>query len=194
MATKADAIAAKKRARQKKKREAARETRASRPGTQGPTKVRLDAVAGWPLWECYLSENWSEQGATVQALITRKSGQGAIALATVQFDLAMRGIVDCKLLGGLRVEDFNRSLAALTARGEGVVMREPELVVKVVRQAADYGKQMGFVPPEDWDRIDRFIGEIDTSAVAEDAPTGIPGAPDVKPSMFANLRKRIFGG
>ncbi|MBN2798119.1 MAG: hypothetical protein JXX28_03160 [Deltaproteobacteria bacterium] len=194
MGTKADSIKAKKRARQKKTRQAAQASRGSRPGTSGPTKVRLDVVRAWPVWECYLSENWHEQGATVHAIITRRSGQGALAVATVQADLGVRGVVEHNLVGGLQEADLNRAVMAMSAEGVGMVMREPELVAKVLTTAAAYGVEMGFELPKGWERVVRFIDDIDVSAASDEILTGIPGAPEVKPGMLAGLRQRLFGG
>lgn len=59
------------------------------------SKKRAKPTAGkplWPLYECWISEGWSEPGELTQILVARRAGSGQVAYALFLVDLGCLGV------------------------------------------------------------------------------------------------------
>ena len=188
MADKRARLKEKKRARQKKNREKARKARAARKPSGSDDGLR-DANR-WPVSECYLSDNWYDQGARVHAVFSRAREVGPAAFAQFEIDLAERGVVSVRT-GVVPSLDHVRGLCVDLADKHAMLDTSPAQVVKVVRAAAEHGRSGGHGTPKGYEEAVRLFAGVDPDLAPHDVLVGEPEAkPEKKPSLFA----RLFGG
>lgn len=136
MANKREQRLQKKREKDKKKREQARKARAQKSG-------RNTRAAEWPLSESWISQNWHEQGAHVHAMLTRTHPSGRMAAAVFEIDLAERGVINAAVLTDAHPAEVQQQLARNSTDLSGMQVVEPELIVKMVREADLFGETNG---------------------------------------------------
>jgi hypothetical protein len=192
--TKSESRRQKQAEKKRKARDEARSTRGSRPGQGG--KVDLGTALRWSPGECYLSSNWPEQGARVQAVFTRRSPAGRVALAFFDVDLGERGVVqaEARMASDLEVQGL---LAQLSQSGMAMVAREPALVVKLVRAGVAHGTSTGHEAPASYARIARLFGDVDPARATDEIRVGtVPSStpPPAKPGVLDAIKRRLFGG
>lgn len=136
--------AEKKKLRDRDRRAAAARTREQ---VKQLRSVEPAEAASWPVADCYISQNWPEQGPTIHAVFTRKHASGTIAAALLEIDLAERGVISAELMIG--VEPI-RLYAELERRSQPVslLIVDPGLVVKAAREGATFGEMQGYEQPE----------------------------------------------
>src|SRR5579884_409588 len=94
------------------------------------------AAAHWPLDECWISRDWQEEGALVQAVVARRSPLGQIAAAVFLVDLGLLGVKDAFVQGP---SDNVRKIIAQLERTVGAenyqyVVRAAPLDIALCRQ------------------------------------------------------------
>jgi len=169
MVSKREARAIKSRQKKKKRRESARATRGSRK--KAPTGTGLGASISWPVGDCFVSQNWYEQGPRVHAVFSRRHSDGRVAAAIFEVDLGWEGVVD--------VTTFtNISDAILTGeigrRSDelAIATADPELIVKVIKTGLDFGRENGVKQADGVDKAMRLFGEVSGEGCDLDVHTG----------------------
>lgn len=185
-----------KREKQKRKREEARASRGSRrpPDASAPARPSIDGAGRWPLGECYLSENWTEQGARVDAAIVREHSDGPVAVAFFTVDLRRDGVVEADA----RAVPAGSVHYAMAQRSErsGLAMRvaEPALVAKLVRVGLEHGRANGARDVAGLAAALAVLGDLDGAAAPEAILVGEPPPPPPErpPSLLGRLLDRLF--
>ena len=136
MSSKGERRKQEKRAKQKKKRNAASVRRTRQSARLAPKS--LAEVTGWPVGECFVSENWYEHGPYVHAIFTRRASDGALAGAVFEVDLAERGLVVAKPLSGL-TDGMLQSELVTRSQEHAMVSHDGPLVAKLVEVATETG-------------------------------------------------------
>lgn len=176
----------KKRAKDKDK---ARSIRTRRAGGAG--SVSAEQAAGWPLGECYISQDWHEKAPQIQAIFTRLRKDGRMAAALFELDLAEAGVKGARLELDWKLSSLQQVLVALS-REKPLVVCEPGLVVKVVQEAAKLGE--GSTPQ--LARARALFGEIKPSS--SEILTGAAPAPKAEEASeskgFLSSIRRLFTG
>lgn len=184
---------AKKLARQKKKR-----ARASRPGGDvGPVLQRTDGSEGrtWSVGECFVSEDWHEQGARVHAVVSREKGGRAVA-AFFEIDLAERGVIDVRTLGGLTPDHVRGECGRISEEtGDALVTCAPALVAHIVHAARAFGAERGHAQPSGLPGALALLGGIDPEDTPFEVELGRPDSDDddAGDGWFSSLKKRWLG-
>jgi hypothetical protein len=189
--------AAKKRQKQRKKRQSAQDQRGSRK-VLGMASDRIEQAQRWPMSDCWASDNWHEQGATVEVCFTRRHEDGRMAAAFFTIDLADKGVVQVSADAPLTLTDIHGKLAKRGANGHAMLEVEPSLVVKLVDTGRDFGVKQGHVQPSGLKRARKLFAGIRGGKCPHDITTGPydPNAPKASPrsrGLFEGLKKRIFG-
>lgn len=184
----------KKREKQKKKRAEARKTRGSRAAPVQAAVVRETGIAGWESWpvsDCYLSENWSDQGARVHAAFVRENDEGRCAAAFFEVDLKTEGVTEVLSRGNVSYAAVQGEMARRSELSKkAMLVADPALVAKLVLTGVDYGRDQGLSPPKGLDEALRLFGDIDP----EDAPESIlVGTPPPPPAKKKSLFSVLFG-
>ncbi len=186
----------KKREKARKKREKARKNRGSRkppPGSPGAAKSvdrGLKGADAWPVGECYLSEHWHEHGArAVHAGFVREADDGRRAAAFFEIDLRERGLIEVLARGGVSEAAIQGEMARRSEETDhAMLVADPELVVKVVRAAAELNDVLESPLPDGADEAMALFGDIDGSGAPQAILTGEPPPPPPKKrSLFSVL-------
>ncbi|MCB9677316.1 MAG: hypothetical protein H6737_19550 [Alphaproteobacteria bacterium] len=183
--------AQKKREKQKKKRDEARKVRGSRKPPEPQAGERVDrglkGADAWPIGECYLSEDWHEQGARVHAGFVREADDGRRAAAFFEVDLRRDGVVECLARGGVSLGAIQGEMARRSElSGKAMLVAEPDLVVKLVHTGYELTRSAGNPLPDGLDEAMGLFGTLDGSTAAEAILTGDPPPPPPK-------KKTLFG-
>ena len=189
---------AKKREKVRKKRQAAQATRGSRK-VLGMNSDKVEVAARWPVWECYASDNWHEQGAHVHACFTRRHDDGTIAAAFFELDLEQRGVLEVVARGQATPSEVNAGLARRSAEERAMVVVDSDLVVKLVETAAALGEANGHPQPDNLARASKLFGSVSSSRCKQEILTGPPGSQPPKSSAtggwFSGLKRSLgLGG
>ncbi len=188
---------AKKLAKHRKKR-----SQASRAGADlSPAIERTDGREGrtWSVGECFLSADWHEPGAHVHAAVSRVKGGRAVA-AFFEVDLADRGIIDARTLGGISPDHVRGECGRLSEEtGTSMVDVAPALVAHVVQQGLAWGRDRGHPAPPGYDKAQALLGGIDPADTPFEVELGGPDTdtdgdpPSTGPGLVASLKRRLFG-
>jgi hypothetical protein len=195
MAGKNDQRAQKRREKQRKKREDARKVRGSRKPEVPQPGERLDrglkGAHGWPVGECYLSEDWHEQGARVHAGFVRQNTDGRLAAAFFEVDLRSEGVVECVARGGVSEGGVQAEMARRSELcDKAMLVAEPDLVVKVVNTGLALTRSAGRALPDGLDEAIALFGDLDGSTAEVAVLTGDPPPPPPKKKSLFTL---LFG-
>lgn len=185
----------KRREKQKKKRAEARKVRGSRaPVEPAPGRPRESGLAGaerWPVGECYLSENWFEQGAHLHAGFVRTAEDGRRAAAFYEIDLESRGVVEVLARGGVSEGGVQGEMARRSEEADhSMMVVDPDLVAKVVFTAVELGRTNGHADVDGLGPALRLFGGLDGSDTAAAILTGTPPPPPPKKKSLFSL---LFG-
>jgi hypothetical protein len=187
---------AKKAERIRKKRDKARQSRGSRKvAGLNPGSASLEEAKSWPVGECYLSSNWHERGAHVHAGFTRIHEDGRRAAAFFKVDLADKGVVGCVARAGLSEANIQGELGRRSSDEQSMMVIEPELVVKLVEAAADWGTSRGGSLPPAYANGVKLFGTVkgadsphEIRCGTEDDPAPAPPAAE---GMFGAFKRRL---
>lgn len=134
-------------------------------------------AASWPVHEVLLSEGWRDTRELAQALVARRSAHGEVVTGTFLIDLGCLGVKSAFPSRFDSVREYEGELRA------GVLARMPmmpadlNLVAKVLREAVEYAKNLGFDPVPDYATTRLILGDADPSASDETVPLGYEGKP-----------------
>jgi len=162
-------------ARQRKKKRIPSRRRALSPRGQ------LRASGDWPLHECLLTEEWREEHAITQILVSRRSPVGQIATGTFLVDLGCLGVKSAfgRLFDSRR--EYEELRNGMMSR-QDMITADVNLVAKIVREAIAYAQELGFKPDPDYRDAMLVLGDADPDAC--DVPIPL-GGKDGKPFFFA---------
>lgn len=184
----------KKREKQRKKRTEAQTKRGSRK-VLGMTADRMEQASRWPMWDCWASQNWHEQGAHIYCCFARKHDDGTVAAAFFELDLAERGVVEVGTKAPSSQGEVHAELARLAGDDTPIVGVDPTLVVKLVDTARDFGEKRGHVQPSGLAHARRLFGGVRGSKNKSEILVGEPdpNAPPPKASggWFAGVKSAL---
>lgn len=192
MGTKRDSRKQKNRQKAKVKSAARKRSRAARSERDRVQReVSMDEVLEWPVGDAFLSQDWHEQGPRVTAVFTRQHYGGTVAALIFDVDLREQGVVSIDALFGVPENELHMQLAQRSQQ-KALMVVDPGLVVKVVREGRAHGEKGGHAQAEGLDSAQAFFG--DTRPSVQEVLVGAePPPPPVKEGLFASLKRR-FGG
>lgn len=193
MSSKGERRKQEKRAKQKKKRNAASVRRTRQSARLAPKS--LAEVTGWPVGECFVSENWYEHGPYVHAIFTRRASDGALAGAVFEVDLAERGLVVAKPLSGL-TDGMLQSELVTRSQEHAMVSHDGPLVAKLVEVATAMTEEAGGRLPRSLAAAREIFGDVSADDCPHDLKTGAPPPPPParRPGIIARALDKLFGG
>jgi hypothetical protein len=141
-------------------------------GTTPRSRIRISGT--WPLHECLVNERWRSQSlATV--LLARK-GSSRIALTLFVVDLGCLGVKECFAADDFSEPEYRRFRDRIVSQ-EAMVECHPSFAVKLVVEAVEYAKGLGFSPAKEYLFARELFGDIDPGAWEPDIPLGRDGRP-----------------
>lgn len=158
-----------KRRQRARQRKAAKRKKKSRLLSQSPRSL-FRSSGSWPLYECLLTEEWQEEGAITQILVSRRSF-GKIAAGVFLVDLGCLGVKNA--FGSLfDTQREYRQLRGGMMANQDMVAADINLVAKIIREAIAYAKELGFRPNRDYRDAKIVLGDADPDACNVPIPLG----------------------
>ncbi|MCB9742146.1 MAG: hypothetical protein H6740_06070 [Alphaproteobacteria bacterium] len=193
MGTKRDSRNQKKRQKAKVKSAERKRSRSARVDRERVQRdVSMDEVLEWPLGDAFLSQDWHEQGPRVTAVFTRQHYGGTVAAMVFDVDLREQGVVSMEALLGVPEGELHMQLAQRSQQ-KALMVVDPGLVVKVVREGRAHGEKGGFPQAEGLDAAQAFFGDVRPS-VQEVLVGAEPPPPPPAEGLFASLKRRFGMG
>jgi hypothetical protein len=194
---KAERARQKRAAKKKESRQEAAADRARRIMREAPASLpaaRASApedAAGWPVHECWATEEWYEQGARVHVTFARRHESGRVAAAFFDVDLAEAGVVQASWRDDLTEQGYRYEVSE---RAQERVMREvePALAVKIVQEGLAWGERRGHDQAEGAARAMALFGDVRASKARDAVLTGRPDVVEREPRK--GLMGWLFGG
>jgi hypothetical protein len=190
--------------RKEKKREKKRTKRRSAQSKRGSRKVlgmaadKMERARRWPMWDCWVSQGWDEQGATVHCCFARRHDDGRIAAAFFELDLLENGVLSVTARSPVTPSEVHAELGRRGGEDAALMSCEPALVVKPVESARDHGDSRGHRQPSGLKRARRLFGSITGRKSPYDVVVGVPDpnapAKAKKEGWFAGLKNRLGRG
>lgn len=183
-----------KAAKRKQKQKSARQ-----PIVPGSPRGMLRRAADWPVYEVMISRDWQRHGADelVQILVARRSPGGEIAAGSFLVDLGCLGVKNAlgKVLD--TIGEYEELRIGLASR-QPMVETDLNVAAKVVREAIEYARQLGFSPHRDYYDVAPLLEGADPDAAPVEVPLGKDGKPffvagpyDNVPRIMAQLTKAV---
>jgi len=172
-----------------KSKEKAASGRARRKG--GAAAMTVEKASNWPVHECYVSENWHDQGPRVHAILSRVRDDGRLAVALFEVDLMEEGVVSAQVELDWQVPMLQR---AVVERSEALPMVTcvPDLIAKIVEEGARYGSDKGHAQASNLAEVSALFGDVRSEDCTYDILVGdTPPPPSKKKSggVLESLKK-----
>lgn len=182
--------AEKKKLRDRERRAVAARTREQTRQLSGAT---AEEAVLWPIADCYISQNWPDQGPTIHAVLTRKHAGGTVAAALFEIDLAEKGVLSAELMIG--VEPI-RLYAELERRSQPIslLIVDEGMVVKAVQEGSAFGVKQGHPQPENLAEVMALFGDAKPAPQQLLTGTGKKSASEATEEgggFFSSLRRKL---
>lgn len=145
----------------------------------------MEQAARWPVWDCWASENWHEQGAHVYCCFARRHDDGQVAAAFFELDLSDKGVVEVATKAPITQGEVHAELAKVAGEELAMLSVDPMLVVKLVDTARDFGEKQGHRQPSNLGKARKIFGGIRGSKAREEIRVGTPD-PNAPPPKKAS--------
>ncbi len=143
-------------------------------------RVRLRESGDWPLLECLVSDEWQDPLSITQLMIARRSPKGEIAIGVFLIDLGCLGVKNAfgRIVPSKRA--YRGEIKKLSTH-QKMARIDLDLAAKIIQEAIDYARKLGFEPHRDYRQAKPVIGD----AHPENCATPIPLGKDGQPFYFA---------
>jgi hypothetical protein len=132
----------------------------------------VQAAAQWQIYECLISDEWTDTRQLTQVLLARQSPIGQIAVAAFVIDQGCLGAKDGLLRGFDSVVDYEVELRDKITQTQRFITCDPPLALKVIVESIDYAKALGFRPHRDAVRALNLFGDVDPQKCDVEIPVG----------------------
>jgi hypothetical protein len=144
-------------------------------GTSPRAVLRL--AAKWPLHECLISRNWSDEGELIQIVVARRSPDGQIATAVFLVDLGCLGVKSAFVRLEPSREQYERNVLQGMRETQSLVSCDLDLAAKVIREGIAYARRFGLKPDRDYYEAASMLEGVDPDACDVHVPLGRDGKP-----------------
>lgn len=155
----------------------------------------LRRASRWPVWECWVSQNWRDVEGTVHACFSRRHDDGSVAASFFEVDLDSRGVLEARGKAGVEPVQVHQELARRSTEDAPMIAVDPALVVKLVSVASDHGRRGGHEQPSNLPHATRLFGDIRANRCREDIPVGGQASdsprPDKGEGWFASVKRSL---
>lgn len=128
--------------------------------------------ADWPLYECWITEDWQEPGQIVQVLVARRAGSDRVAFALFLVDLGCLGVKNADSGVIDSVMEYEDTVRSLMMEMQSMVPCSLDLAAKVVHEGIRYARELGFQPHRDARKALKLLKGASPEEVLEVVPLG----------------------
>ena len=155
----------------------------NRSGQATERKLGFEAAAGWPVFECLISECWRDTTKLTEILIAKKPPFGGILACVFLVDLGCLGPKLSFVSQFRTVEEYKTVFREMMTERDPKMSADYDLVVKILRESISYARNLGFDLPE---QIQKSLSALGTLDIASGCHEEIPlGGKDGKPFFMA---------
>jgi hypothetical protein len=147
---------------------------------------QLREAASAPILHCWASGPIFEQGMG-QIILSRKLPNGSIAAAVFLVDVYCLGIKNA-LTKIVSRNEYNSTLRSPRMRTEEQQL-EPATARKLIEEAVEYARSLGFSPHPDYQQAKILLGDIDPTESSEEFEFGDKGKPHFIAGPYDNPAK-----
>ncbi len=136
---------------------------------------RMRRAGEWPLHECLLNPDWSEnQLATVW--VARRSSGGRMAAGAFLVDLGCLGVKSALGWPELTPRDFAARRRKFLGE-DALEPCHPPLGARIIQAGLQYATELGFSPDPDFERVRGILGDLDPALCRQPVECGKDGKP-----------------
>ena len=159
------------------------EKRSGRSGQSTERKLGFEAAAGWPVFECLISEYWRDPTTLTEILIAKAPPFGGIVACVFLVDLGCLGPKLSFLSQFRTVAEYKTVFRSMMTERDPKISADYALGVKILRESIRYAQDLGFDLPEPVQKSLSALGALD---IASECHEEIPlGGKDGKPFFMA---------
>jgi hypothetical protein len=162
----------------------------ARVGGTSPRAV-LRLAAKWPLHECLISRNWSDEGELIQIVVARRSPDGQIATAVFLVDLGCLGVKSAFVRLEPSREQYERNVLQGMRETQSLVSCDLDLAAKVIREGIAYARRFGLKPDRDYYEAASMLEGVDPDACDVHVPLGRDGKPFFVAGPYDNAQRIV---
>jgi hypothetical protein len=161
-----------------------------------PEKYIKTKASSLPYYECFINENWKEQGmATI--FISKKQPSGNLLFAMYLVDVFCLGLKNTMVNFNYSLDEYENAKEKLFT-SQNFISCELVLAHNIIFGAIDYAEELGFYPHKDFtlskhllnnDLIDDGIDEIDFGKNGK--PMFVAGPDDNAKLIISKLEKAL---
>jgi hypothetical protein len=171
------------------------------PPVKQPSGIAL--VAGWPVFEALLSQEWSNPEQLTLALVARRSpNTGKLAAGSFLVDRACLGVKSAQVFIYKNPDEYRTGMRRHVM---GLMPMAPapfDLVAKVILTGLDYAAALGFRPDPVFAQAEHLLAGADVEGCTTPVSTGgvegkphfINGPNDDVGAVIAQLRRAVGDG
>ncbi len=189
-------------AREQKKLEKAAERKAEKLAMKQARfegKPISNSPSQWDVLECWVSEGWQNTHDICQVIVARISHKGEVAAAAFVVDLACLGIKNAAVVRFPNIETYRMGMVENMSQMQDLVEVKLDFVAKLLREAANYAKNLGFSAHKDSVRALTYLEGANPDAVSQKIPLGgkdgkpmfIQGPHDNVERIMAQLTQKL---
>jgi hypothetical protein len=184
-------IARRREAKAKRRKQRLAERRQAHAESGGSLASRVGRLALAPIHRCLVQEELFENGVGT-VLLARGTPSTGLVVASFLLDVFCLGVKDVLFQ---QVEESElEEYIAIMGEDPPLVEREPAYARKLVRDAAAYGRSLGFEPPRDYKAAELLFGDVSADACDVRFEFGCDGRPYYVPGPTdtpAQVRRRL---
>lgn len=163
-------------------------------------KAILRAAAAWPVWECWVNEDWRDPTHLNQIVVARRHPlSGEIFAGIYLVDRACLGVKNAYVTNFATVGEFRRELLSPMEEHQTLIQVDLNLAAAIIQAGIDYAAPLGFRPHPDYEEAAILLDEADPRTVTEEIPVGgpegkpfyVPGPYDNAPRIMAQLERKL---
>ena len=142
-------------------------------GQSGERKLGLDAAAGWPVFECLVSECWRDTTTLTEILIAKEPPFGGIVACVFLVDLGCLGPKNGFVTQFRTIEEYKTIFRTMMTGRNPKISTDYALAVKIIRESIRYARDLGFDVPQTVQKTLSALGSLNVASKChEEIPLG----------------------
>jgi hypothetical protein len=173
---------------------------AGQSSSRSSNRGRSAPFANWRLEACLISPRWRLLSGPAQLVVTRVSGDGAVASGVFVVDLGCLGVKDAGVLRHTSLPAWHEQLGEPLRRGQGFEPLDLNQAARIVRDGVAFARMLGFEAHPSLSEALPLLAGADPDA-ALPVPLGRQGTPffvsgprDDARAIIAQLERAVGAG
>ncbi len=158
-------------------------TKGGSPHLVAENKLKLEAAATWPVFDCLISASWRDTMNLTEILISKEPPFGGVVSCVFLLDLGCLGPKQAFVTEFRTKAEYEREFRSMMKSRISMIDADYSLAAKIIQKSMEYSTQLGFTLPPGVQRTLSALGSLD---VAMECHVDVPlGAEDGMPRYIA---------